>query len=143
MHRHFDIGEEEILVEFNNVTIPWLNDGKSAGDLKGFSATAWKFVGEQNPDDKRLAWMPYEFAYHPAQQTASAIDLDDPKYAAFLDEYAAALCHAGLEQVVGLSVMPGQEVRGGLEFTEGKANVLLRPGQVGTSLIFVLQDLTS
>ena len=109
------------------------------GSIPGTKASlpqAWKLVrrSEEHLDDKVHAWMPYEFTYKPRPQGASAIAVDDPKYTAFLDEYTAAICHAGLEEVVGLSVMPAPEVRSGLRFTEGTSNVLLRSGQVRISL---------
>jgi hypothetical protein len=138
LHRHFDIDNNQILVEFNNITLPWVGSWQSYGKYKGLSTTAWKLVVKEGPDGKEFAWMPYEFSYDPAYlQTdtdtvapMASVDLNDTKFQAFLAEYSAAIREAGLDQVVGLRVWPGKDFRGGLERTEGKANIWLVPGQV-------------
>ncbi|KAJ9602595.1 hypothetical protein H2200_012788 [Cladophialophora chaetospira] len=133
LHRHFDIDEDQILVEFNNVTVPWLDAGKSSGKSKGFYATAWKPVTNESSDGKGFAWMPYEFAFNPApfgvDNAVGPIDLNDAKYKEFLEAFSAALRSAGLDQLIGLSVIPEEDNLNGLEITEGKANILLRADQ--------------
>ena len=123
------------MVEFNSVTIPWHNGGKSSGKYKDYHATAWKPVAA----GEGFSWMPYEFAFapdHAGVSNAGKIDLDDAKYKDFLDEFLAALRSARLEQLIGLSVLPSKDYMDGLEFTEGKANIVLRADQVSISLSY-------
>ncbi len=79
--------------------------------------------------------MPYEFSFDPARETPP-VDLNDPKYKAFLEEFAPALRSAGLDQLIGLSADLNPLTIDGLEITMGQTNILLRPGQVSISLCF-------
>ena len=136
LHRHFDIGSNQILASFNSVTIPVVDEGKSSGGRKRFSATAWKPVANEASDSKTLSWMPYEFVYSThgkLDEIPVPIDLNDAKYRIFLDELSTALCEAGLDQTIGLSVFDPENVNR-LEFTEGNANIMLRENEVSTSL---------
>lgn len=137
LHRHFDIDDNQILVEFNNITLPW-KTAMIAPEEDGstISATSWKLIPQS---DDKFAWMPYEFKWEPAVKPEAAlesastsvpIDLNLEKYKTFLEEFSAALRKEGLEKVLGLRVWPGQGFRGGLERTEGKANIFLNPDQV-------------
>jgi len=129
VHRHFDIDSDQKLVEFNNITLPWRTTTMTTAGGEDVEAkihilpTAWMF------DDQEQKWMPYEFSYSPMGKV-EPVRLDDARYRDFLAEYACALKDAGLQKVVGLRLWPGEGFRGGLERTEGKANIWLVPGQV-------------
>ena len=154
LHRHFDIDADQILVEFNNITLPWKSKIAIDGEpgTKKIQATSWKLVPKRSEAadgtsgldaGADFAWMPYEFSYDPTvglvnednnpvgpDPDGAPVDLNDSKYRAFLTEYGTAIQEAGLEQVVGLRQFPGLHFRGGLERTEGKANIWLNPDQV-------------
>ena len=156
VHRHFDIKEDEILVEFNNISSAWsvsppdateaVSDDKSSTEPKpgypppatrevvGVSdigdklyPVAWKIVTTSSGADK---WMPYEFAWRPQSQTpAHIVDITSPKYASFLTEYTAALKSKGMHDILGLRAWPGNDFKGTIEITVGKLNINLVEGQ--------------
>ncbi len=80
--------------------------------------------------------MPYEFVFSThgnLDEIPAPVELNDAKYQNFLEELSTALRDAGLDQSIGLNVFDLENVNR-LEFTEGKANIMLRPGEVGTPL---------
>lgn len=127
MHRHFDIAPDEKLVEFNNITTPWtinvgLNEFNGRTDSLVYE-TAWML----NPEGK---WMAYEYAFSPVRGRDSYIvDIQDSKHRDFLNEYTAALEAGGWAKLLGLRAWPGKGFEGTFEFTQGKANINLVPGQ--------------
>ena len=76
-------------------------------------------------------WMPFEYKFDPPA-TDTDVDLNDDKYSGFLDELAKLLVHSKLDSCIGLKIWPGKGYEGGLEITNGKANILLRPDEVCT-----------
>ncbi len=122
LHRHFALKEPEKLVEFNNISLPWKNqasdDSHSGGKIL---PNAWLL------DNGKL--MPYEFFFSPFNQEKS-IDLTQDKVRAFLDEFVKAAKYSSLDRVVALRLFPYIGYEGGLEFSEGRANIVLKPGQV-------------
>ena len=120
IHRHFDLQPDQRLVEFNNITMPWKSSHKRSDNE--FLPTSWML------DTTTNKWMPYEFKFNPLGRE-QGIDLNEDKYADFLHEYTMAVKTAGLEKAVGLRQFPGAGFVGGLEVTEGNANVFLLPGE--------------
>ena len=128
VHRHFDIEEDEKLVEFNNISTPWAVDvglhelvGKKTDSL--IYETSWML----DTDNK---WMAYEFSFSPVGgQDSYIVNIGDPKHYDFLVEYTQALKAAGWGDLLGLRAWPGPGFSGVFEFTQGKANINLIPEQ--------------
>ena len=127
IHRHFDIEEDEKLVEFNNVSTPWTIDvglNEFAGKT---NSLVYEIAWMLNNNDK---WMAYEYSFSPAAGKGSYIvNIREPKYHNFLVEYTAALKAGGWEKLLGLRAWPGPGFHGVFEFTQGKANINLVPEQ--------------
>jgi len=58
------------------------------------------------------------------------LNLNEKRVVAFLDEFVKAAKCSDLDRVVALRLFPGGGYQGGLEFTEDRANIILKPGQV-------------
>ena len=122
LHNHFDLREGERMVEVNNISVPW---GPSADDeLMGGSIrpAAWLI-----DEDGKL--MPYEFSFS-AVEPKIATDLNSNNVKSFAKDFVEAVKAEKLEKVVGIRVFPYPGFQGGLEFTKGRANIVLSPGQV-------------
>ena len=132
VHRHFDIKEDEKLVEFNNVSTPWTIDaGLNEVAVKGTNSLIYEVAWMLNKDGK---WMAYEYAFSPVRGKDSyVVDIRDPKHHDFLVEYTAALKAGGWEKLLGMRAWPGPGFNGVLEFTQGKANINLVPEQFDLS----------
>ncbi|KAJ9613034.1 hypothetical protein H2200_002975 [Cladophialophora chaetospira] len=136
LHRHFDLNDDEMLVEVNNVSTPWPKEAASDSPRSKISGRSWKLVAKENSDSKKSAFMPYEFAYNSVctkddntTDLTAPINLNDGNHKAFLDEFPASICNAGLDHIIALTAIPEIDHRGGLEITQGRANILLLPGQ--------------
>ena len=118
LHRHFELGETEKLVEFNNISLPWKsnNDDHSGGKIL---PSAWAVK------DNKLT--PYEFYYSPLGRDDH---FDFGTARSFVREFIEAVNQFGLEQTLSLRLFPGDGFTGALEITEGKANINLLPDQV-------------
>lgn len=128
LHRHFDLKEPEKLVEFNNIALPWKNQGQDDSHSGGkILPNAWLL------DNGKL--MPYEFFFSPFNQDKS-VDLTQDKVRTFLDEFVKAAKYSSLDQIFALKMFPGIGFTGGLEFSEDRANIVLKPGQVSHRSMF-------
>lgn len=124
LHRHFALQEPEKIVEFNNISLPWKNQADDDSHSGGMILpNAWLL------DHDKL--MPYEFFFSPFNQEKS-VDLTQDKVRAFLDDFVKAAKHSKLDGVVALRMFPYVGYEGGLEFSEGRANIVLKPGQVSS-----------
>jgi hypothetical protein len=122
-HRHFSLKGSEKLVELNNIAVPWKNqDGDDNHTGGNILPNAWLLV------DGKL--MPYEFFFSPTGKEKT-LDLTQEKFRAFLDQFVAAAKDSNLDDVVALRMFPYLGYKGGMELTEGRANIVLKPGQVG------------
>jgi hypothetical protein len=92
--------------------------------------TSWLLDSDDN-------WMAYEFAFAPRgpAENKVIVDLENEKYRAFINEYATAIKDGGYNRLIGLRAWPGRGFRGGLEITEGSANIMLKPVEVSRILI--------
>ena len=77
--------------------------------------------------------MPYEF-FSPFNQEKS-VDLTQDGVPAFLGEFVKAAKYSSIDGIVALKMFPGMGFRG-LEFSEGRANIILKTGQVSHQSIF-------
>ena len=124
LHRHFDLAENEKLVEFNNVSVPWENvrtDDYAGGKVL---PSAWLV------EDEKL--MPYEFYFSPCGKDApfSFTGLEE-----FLEELVTTIKEEGLEKMLALRMFPHyKDFTGNLEMTTGRAMINLAPGEVSQLL---------
>lgn len=116
LHNHFPLEEHERLVEYRGTCVPW-KLGKMTRTLQ---PSAWMI----SPDD---AIQPYEFHFEP---TGAEPDLQNPSVQAFLDELTSYLNKHSVRRLFGLCTYPGDDFKGRLEITEGRANINLQPGDV-------------
>ncbi|KAF7509407.1 hypothetical protein GJ744_008130 [Endocarpon pusillum] len=72
--------------------------------------------------------MPYEFFFSPLAKDSS-VDLTHDNIQAFLEEFVKSAKFSKLDGIIALRMFPGKGYRGGLEFTEDRANIVLEPGQ--------------
>lgn len=147
VHRHFDMTDNEILVDYNNTSTPWAVKPGRLGFNGGMNslvfpvgwmlhdekaAVAAEETSEEQQDEKKKQskWMPYEFAFSPlAGRDSYIVDLDTPSHRAFIDAFTHALTAGGFHDLLGLRAWPGPGFKGTLEFTQGRANINLRPGE--------------
>ncbi|KAL1960299.1 hypothetical protein VTO42DRAFT_8259 [Malbranchea cinnamomea] len=120
LHRHFILTGREKLVEFNNISVPWKHqtdeDEHSGGKIL---PCGWAVVEEK--------LMPYEFYFSPLRAQG---DLDYNAVEPFLVEFLETVKATGLERTLSLRLFPGERYVGGLEITEGRANVNFLPHEV-------------
>jgi hypothetical protein len=119
LHRHFDLRDNEKLVEFNNISIPWRHqqgDDHTGGKLL---PSAWLI--------KEGRLIPYEFYFSPLGLD-NGVDLT--KFALFLCEFIESVKALELDKTMALRVFPQVNFTGALEITEGRANINLTPDQV-------------
>ncbi|KAE8226971.1 hypothetical protein CF326_g7633 [Tilletia indica] len=117
LHRHFDLSEDQRLVAFGRVSVALeLNvlDAKSATKVK---PTSWMCL----PD--RPGMMPYEFEFDEHN------DLPEPT-SAFLKDMEIALRTIGIQDLVGLSLLPKET---GAEINGSNANIVLSFGDLPSS----------
>lgn len=131
VHRHFDLESEEILVEFNDITLPWTCEPGLTTTDAGFNSLIYPIAWMLQETDGQQNWMPYEFAFSPtAGKDSWVVNLDNsPAKQAFLAAFTAALTKGGFQDLLGLRARPGPGFQGTLEFTEGRANINLKSGQ--------------
>lgn len=124
LHRHFALQEPEKLVEFNNISLQWNKQASDDSHSRGkILPNAWLL------DDDKL--MPYEFFFSPFNQDKS-VDLTQDKVRDFMDEFVRAAKYSSLYRVVALRMFPHIGYQGGMEFSEGRSNIVLKPGQVSS-----------
>ncbi|RPA78099.1 hypothetical protein BJ508DRAFT_370434 [Ascobolus immersus RN42] len=115
LHRHFDLADDEMLVEYNGTSVPWKKAGIFEAKLQ---EQAW-IVGK----DGNVT--PYEFVYAPREVVQ--VDWEDRKVVGFVKAFADCLERLGLEGVLGLCAYPGDDFQGRVEVTKGRANISLHP----------------
>ncbi|KAI0187152.1 hypothetical protein F4808DRAFT_447019 [Astrocystis sublimbata] len=112
LHRHFDLGSSEKLVDYQGTSTPW--NGVIAG-MQNPQPTLWSF------DDDGLL-RPTEFRYAEKQ------DAPLPQKALiFIAKFRAELDKRDLTKLVGLARYPGDEFQGSCEFSMGRSNINLKP----------------
>lgn len=130
LHRHFDLYDNEMLVEFNDISTPWLatecNTSSTSSSAGGSVVPNGFYVSRGN-------LVPYEFAFIPMSRERE-IDLDAPILLEFAGKFVRRIQDHGLENVVALRVLQNPDVDGLLEMTKGRANINLKTGQYSQEL---------
>jgi hypothetical protein len=128
LHRHFNIKDDEILVEVNGTTTAWKASGQELISDKAID----RYGGHVIPhswmvvDDGQL--MPYEFRFR--NDESDLEPLGSVSGSSFLQDFKELLCKHDLEKVLGLCSIDAQS-KYLLEVTEGDANITfpLPPGK--------------
>ncbi|KYK59810.1 hypothetical protein DCS_00944 [Drechmeria coniospora] len=112
LHNHFTLKDDEILVNFGSVAVPWktTSSAKQLLDVKG---SAWRFTKD--------GLVPYEFTHY----AYPAADIGG--FQSFLSELRDLLCSFGLVEKLGIcALQDGVGDRAPqVEFTQGRANITL------------------
>lgn len=130
VHRHFELGPGEMLVEYGNVSAPW-QIPSIIPILKGrVLPRNWAFVGG--------ALQPYEYRFLSEEQYKQEDELEMSE--AFIDNLYDVLAKHGLENVYGPALLPAdahnEAMPPKLEFTAGRSNVTVPfTGQVEEALV--------
>ena len=118
LHNHFELKEDEKLVDLNNQATGWKldDDDKLMGGQ--VVPTSWVIL-------KGQGLMPYEFEFKNLSAD-KGIDLTAQKYQPFLKDFVSAIETGSFEACIGLSARG--ESPGGLEITQGKSNIFFPTG---------------
>ncbi|KAJ4159891.1 uncharacterized protein LMH87_007828 [Akanthomyces muscarius] len=111
--------KDTILVEKQGVSTPWQYTSEMAKHGGKIVPNSW-FV-----DNGRC--LPYEFSFVPFTKPEPP---ELSTYASFATEYFQLVEAAGLQDLVGLRRLFGDEGTGMLECTEGKANIMFSSDEV-------------
>lgn len=130
LHRHFDLYDNEMLVEFNDISTPWLT---AECNISSISSSAGGSVVPNGFYVSRGILVPYEFAFIPMSRERE-IDLDAPILLEFAGKFIRLIQDHGLENIVALRVLQNPDVDGLLEMTKGRTNINLKPGQYSQEL---------
>lgn len=123
LHRHFDMDSSEMLVEYRGTSVPWERGHNMAQKVR---PSNWTVTAD-------AACQPFEFEYSLDDDDCEMELLADPKVATFVNEFADLLYKEGLVGLFGLCRYPGDDFKGRVEVTEGRANINLRPDDVSFS----------
>lgn len=127
LHKHFDIGKGERIVEYGHTSTPW-KVGQEERDVLP------QYAGHIVPRSFRLhqgAATAYEFAYSTTGTPSSE--------SSFVTDGLEMLKNLGLDQIFGLRLLGDHNPHLSVEVTEGKANIMLSPeGIPPTELIEAL-----
>lgn len=128
LHRHLTLYGAEKAVEFNNVSTPWDDVEDENAQINGgiIIPAAWLIVKSANGAP---LLMPYEFSFSPLGLD-HGVDLSAPSFAPFMKDFVDTVMAAGTESVLVLRAFPHAGYSGGLELTQGHANIVLRPDQL-------------
>lgn len=129
LHRHFDMADDEVLVEHGSTSTPWNIPPNPLNFMGGhIMPHSWHFA--DNSDTPR----PYEFSFEPHGEAKrpAAVNLDT--HAEFIDELRSTLVQHGLTSILGLVALApeylpsdGKEIFH-YEKTFGRANVVFEVG---------------
>lgn len=123
-HRHFDMANNERLVEYGTTSTPW----EMNKDSDSVKPHCW-ILGADGVT-------PYEFRYDPTgKEEELNIDFSDPKIQAFAREFVELVDRIGGTGLFGLCTHPGEGFEGRLEFTEGRANINIPLSEVGPNCL--------
>ena len=124
VHRHFDLGNDEKLVEYKGTTTPWENrTEKSAGGT--LAAQSWFYH-----DDMLL---PFEYEYVPVGM-GPAVDWEKIP-TGFLTDFKTLLDSHDSGHLLSLLRYPGDDYPGSVEITQGRMNITFHPDNVYTYAI--------
>lgn len=114
LHKHNLLRDEERLTDIRGTASPLSFEIGANPSVWGFDSASRDLV----PLEYRLG--------------AKAVDWDSARVRRFLEVFQDALERAGLVNVLGLSLYPGDGYPGRVEFTVDRSNVNLTPDEVST-----------
>jgi hypothetical protein len=117
-HRHFVLNNNEHLVAYGNTSTPWSDVAKDDSTIK---AVTW-FITPGG------AVQPYEFEFTISEK--EVLDPNSPEQTKFVQELAKLLKEKKVEGLFGLVKYPGDDFKGCLETTQGRANICFVKGEV-------------
>lgn len=112
LHKHNQLTAEEKLTDIRGTSSPLNFDMGARPSVWGFQPSAPTLV-------------PLEYSLD-----ARSVNFDVPHVQRFLHAFHDSLGKAGLVDVLGLSLYPGDGYPGRVEFTVGRSNISLRPDEV-------------
>ncbi|KEY64857.1 hypothetical protein S7711_03855 [Stachybotrys chartarum IBT 7711] len=119
LHRHFDLADNEKLVEYEGTSTPW--EGTVTA-MRAPQEAIWGF-------DRDGVLRPTEFYY--------SEKMDNPlseNALRFIAKFKTLLDSMDLTESLGLAHYPGDDFQGTCEFTQGRANINLKPKDYPTDL---------
>lgn len=121
LHRHFDLSSNELLVEYGGTSVPWEETlGKTSPYIR---PSNWALAEDG-------IFRPFEF-YYCMQDADNDADVPaDPKFLSFIQSFENLLHEEGATDLFGLCKYPGDDFKGRIEITEGRANINLDPDDV-------------
>jgi hypothetical protein len=99
VHLHFDLADDEIIVDYNGTSTPWATKGPSQLEFNGGTNSlkypvAWMLQEDAestsaDADAKfALKWIPHEFAFSPLNgRDAHVVGLDEEAYLPFIIDF--------------------------------------------------------
>lgn len=120
LHQHFNLNEDEKLVDFNHQATGWkLKDGSK---LMGGRVvpTSWRIL-------KGQGLMPYEFEFRPLSND-TGIDLGEEMLQLFLKDFVSTVESAALHDAIALTLR--SETPLGIEIPQGNTNIFFPEGTV-------------
>ena len=122
LHRHFDMAPDRLLVERNGTSTAWANVHVGV-NIFNEDEPHLIYPNSFMLDPTTQKWMGYEHGFSALNGADKyVVDINDPKYEAFIVEFANALQSHGWDKLLGLSAWPGDGFGGFLEFTCAEAN---------------------
>jgi hypothetical protein len=115
LHRHFDIGPEQKMVNYNGTSTPW--DAIYGEGMDEPQPITWSFSSG--------VLLPIEFGYSKGHKVKMG-----EKELAFVTGFGRLLDGMNLTSTFGLCEYPGDEFGGTCEITIGKTNINLMPKDV-------------
>ena len=114
LHRHFELEDGEQLIDIRGTSVP-----------VSFETSTPSIWALQGGDQCHLR--PMEFSI----DNIKAPSWDRPQFQVFLKAFTEVVKECGGQDIFGLCAYPGNQYPGRVEFTSGRANVNLRPSEVG------------
>jgi hypothetical protein len=120
LHRHFDLSNGERLIEYQGTSVSWQHDEL----YKKVVPSTWLICNDG-------AIRPSEFTYAPHCAVEDADpDPKSPEKARFLQAFQSLLQKHNAAGLFGLCRYPGDNFRGRIEITRGRANINLLPRDI-------------
>lgn len=116
LHHHFRLENGEYLTEVSGTSTPWKSQ-------TGAQASLWAF------DADSLHLQPLEFSMDNDDSRVPYPEWLSDKMASFLKDLSDALTLYNVNGIYGLTRYPGDDFKGRVEMTVGRANVNLTPAQ--------------
>jgi hypothetical protein len=150
LHRHFELKEQEALVDVNGSSTAWTLPAQSPASEA--SSVFEKYGGYIRPRSWLISGgklIPYEFFFdNPTLEGKQRFGTGGPKFdPIFVSSFASILSAHGLDRVLGLYLLAGAE-ENLVEVTEGFANVTftntgdptIGPSLVSTTWFYATED---